>query len=126
MPRPTEVRKGTSVGRGRGRTKRKQKRPAGKNKKTARFDFNEFKRMEYWNASKTKEENKRRNPVKRKEIGGRRKALKRYLKAVAPKGEKRQQAKDLFARIQRAEKAKKRCNRRGGSTYSRIAWSVWG
>ena len=126
MPRPTEVRKKTSVGRGRGRTKRKQKRPTRKKKKIAEFDFNEFKRMEYWNTSKTKEENRRRNPVKRKDIGGQQKALKQYLKAVDPKGEKRQQAKDLLARIQRAEEAKKRCNRRGSSTRCQIAWSVWG
>ena len=74
MPRPTEVRKETSVGRGRGRTEWKQTRPTRKKKKIVRFDFNKFKRMEYWNESKTKEENKRRNPVKRKKIGGRRKA----------------------------------------------------
>ena len=126
MPRPTEVRKETSVGRGRGRTKRKQTRPTRKKKEIARFDFNEFKRMEYWNGSKTKEENKRRNPVKRKKIGGQRKALKLYLKVLDPNGEKRQQAKDLFARIQRAEEAKKGCNRKGGSTRCQIAWSVWG
>ena len=116
MPRPTEVRKETSVGRGRGRTKRKQTRPTRKKKKIVRFDFNKFKRMEYWNESKTKEENKRRNLVKRKKIGGQRKALKLYLKVLDPNGEKRQQAKDLFARIQRAEEAKKGCHRKGSST----------
>ena len=77
MPRPTKL-KGASVGRGSGRTTRPHKRAAGKKKKIAAFDYEEFNQMEHWKIStSTKEENKRTNPVKQKIIGGRREALKR-------------------------------------------------
>ena len=123
MPRPTKL-KGASVGRGRERTKRTQKRPAGKKKKIASFDYDEYNRMEHWKIStSTKEENKRSNPVQQKMIGGRRKALKRYMKLAATTGDKRQRAKELAKRIEQAESAKRG---RGNRARSRKSWSIWG
>ena len=126
MPRPAEARNSTSVGRGRdNNNKRAQKRPYGrKKKKITPFDDDEYNRMEHWRVStSTKAENKRNNPVKRKLIGGRRKALQRYLQQVATKGDRRQRTKDLAKRINQAESAKRR---RGSRASSRQAWAIWG
>ena len=123
MPRPTKL-KGASVGRGRGRTKRTQKRPAGRKKKIASFDYDEYNRMEHWKIStSTNEENERSNPVKQKSIGGRRKALKRYIQLAATTGDKRQRAKELAKRIEQAESTKRG---RGSRARRQKSWSIWG
>ena len=125
MPRPAEARKHTSVGRGSDNKKRARKRPHGrKKKKTSRFDADEYNQMEHWSIStSTKAENKRKNPVKRKRIGGRRKALQQYLQQVATKGDIRQCTKELAKRIEQAESTKKG---RGSRANSRRAWAIWG
>ena len=123
MPRPAEARNHTSVGRGRDSHKRAQMRPTGrKKKKIAPFDIDEYRRMEYWRVSTaTKAENRRKNPVKR--IGGRRKALRTYLKQVAKTKKLRQCIRGLIKRIDQAESVKRKRSNRARRWQ---AWTIWG
>ena len=123
MPRPAEARNHTSVGRGRDSHKRAQMRPTGrKKKKIAPFDIDEYRRMEYWRVSTaTRAEIKRKDPVKR--IGGRRKALRKYLKQVAKTKNLRQCIRGLTKRIDQAESAKRE---RRSRARRRQAWTIWG
>ena len=111
------------VGRGRDSNKRAQKRPSGrKKKKSTPFDNDEYKRMEQWRVStSTKAENKRENPVKNKSIGGRRKALQKYLRKVTTTKKLRRHIRELAKQIGQAKAAK------GGSrARRRKAWTIWG
>ena len=123
MPRPAEAKNHTSVGRGRDSHKRAQMRPTGrKKKKITPFDIDEYRRMEYWRVSTaTKAENKRKNPVKR--IGGRRKALRTYLKQVAKTKKLRQCIRGLTKRIDQAESVKRK---RSSRAHRPQAWIIWG
>ena len=125
MPRPAEARNSTSVGRGRDSNKRAQKRPSRiKKKKIKPFDNDEYKRMEHWRVStSTKAENKLKNPVKHKRIGGRRKALQMYLQQVATEKKVKRCIRDLAERIDQAESAKRR---KPNSAHRRKAWTIWG
>ena len=78
--------------------------------------------MEQWRVStSTKAENKRKNPVKNKRIGGRRKALQTYLRKVTTTKKLKRHIRELAKRIDQAEAVK-----RGSRDRRRKAWTIWG